>query len=88
MTRTPKTSPLDHIHTEQWPAEFTTELLQLLHVLTLCVELEPGQAALLERIRNGPLITVADLEQADVLPVPASARNAPRARSPDAPTLL
>ncbi|WP_433498127.1 type ISP restriction/modification enzyme [Sphaerimonospora sp. CA-214678] len=83
-----KTSPLDHIYTEEWPAEFTTELLQLLHVLTLCVELEPEQADLLERICDGPLVTVADLEQAHVFPVPTSARKAPATESPDAPTLL
>ncbi|MEV1005264.1 type ISP restriction/modification enzyme [Nonomuraea sp. NPDC050202] len=83
-----KSSPLDNIHSEEWPAEFTTELLQLLHVLTLCVELEPAQADLLERICNSSLIPVADLERADVLPVPASARKAPAAESPEAPTLL
>ncbi|WP_055482553.1 type ISP restriction/modification enzyme [Sphaerimonospora mesophila] len=83
-----KSSPLDDIHTKEWPAVFTTELLQLLHVLTLCVELEPEQAGLLERICDGPLVTVADLEQANVFPVPASARKAPAAESPEAPTLL
>ncbi|WP_431929025.1 type ISP restriction/modification enzyme [Nonomuraea jabiensis] len=83
-----KSSPLDNIHSEEWPAEFTTELLQLLHVLTLCVELEPDQADLLEKICNSPLIPVADLERAGVLPVPASARKAPAAESPEAPTLL
>ncbi|MEV0227969.1 type ISP restriction/modification enzyme [Nonomuraea sp. NPDC050786] len=83
-----KSSPLDDINTEEWTAEFTTELLQLLHVLTLCVELEPDQADLLERICNSPLVTVADLEQANVFPVPASARKPPAAESPEAPTLL
>lgn len=83
-----KSSPLDDIHTEEWPAEFTTELLQLLHVLTLCVDLEPDQADLLERICSGPLITVSDLEESNVLPVPATAHKAPSAESVDAPTLL
>ncbi|WP_063766285.1 type ISP restriction/modification enzyme [Streptosporangium amethystogenes] len=83
-----KSSPLDNIHSEEWPAEFTTELLQLLHVLTLCVELEPDQNDLLEKICNSPLIPVADLERAGVLPVPPSARKAPAAESPEAPTLL
>ncbi|MEV5409494.1 type ISP restriction/modification enzyme [Thermopolyspora sp. NPDC052614] len=83
-----KSSPLDDIHTEEWPAEFTTELLQLLHVLTLCVELEPDQADLLERICNGQLVTVADLEESNVFPVPAGARKAPPAESSEAPTLL
>ncbi|GGK62641.1 hypothetical protein Ppa06_21050 [Planomonospora parontospora subsp. parontospora] len=83
-----KSSSLDDIHTEEWPAEFTTELLHLLHVLTLCVEVEPDQADLLEKICNGPLVTVADLEGANVFPVPASARKAPVPESPEAPTLL
>jgi hypothetical protein len=83
-----KSSPLDDIHTEEWPAEFTTELLQLLNVLTLCVELEPDQADVLERICNGPLVTVADLEQANVLPVPSGTRKPPAAEPPQAPTLL
>jgi hypothetical protein len=83
-----KSSPLDDIHTEEWPAEFTTELLQLLNVLTLCVELEPDQAKVLEQICNGPLVTVADLERAAVLPVLPGARKPPAADSPEAPTLL
>ncbi|MEV2267786.1 type ISP restriction/modification enzyme [Nonomuraea africana] len=83
-----KSSPLDDIHTEEWPAEFTTELLQLLHVLTLCVELEPEQADLLEKICNSDLVTVADLEGASIFPVPASTRKAPAPELPQAPTLL
>jgi hypothetical protein len=83
-----KSSPLDDINTEEWPAEFTTELLQLLNVLTLCVELEPDQADVLERICNGPLVTLADLELANVFPVPASTRTPPAAESLQAPTLL
>lgn len=83
-----KSSPLDDINMEKWTADFTTELLQLLHVLTLCVELEPAQADLLDRICAGPLITVADLEQEQVFPVPAGARKPPPPESPEAPTLL
>lgn len=83
-----KSSPLDNIHSEEWPAEFTTELLQLLHVLTLCVELEPDQADLLEKICNSPIVPVSELERVGVLPVPPSARKAPGAESPEAPTLL
>ncbi|MFI7044047.1 type ISP restriction/modification enzyme [Streptosporangium sandarakinum] len=83
-----KSSPLDDIHTEEWPAEFTTDLLRLLHVLTLCVELEPEQAELLEQICAGPLVTVADLEQGNVFPVPAAARKPPTVAPSDVPTLL
>ena len=49
-------SPLGEIQPEAWPAEYTTELLNLLNVLGLLVELEPAQAALLERICGGPLL--------------------------------
>jgi hypothetical protein len=83
-----RSSPLDEIHPERWPADFTTELLQLLNVLTLCVELEPDQAELLERICAGPLITVTDLEQARVFPVPASVTKPPADEKPGNPTLI
>jgi len=83
-----KSSPLDHIGTEEWPAEFTTELLRLLHVLTLCVKLEPGQSDLLEQICDGPLVTVADLRESQVLPPPPVARKPPAAEPPEALTLL
>jgi len=72
-----KTSPLDDINFDHWTAQYTTELLDLLNVLSRCVALEPKQAELLERICDGPLITVTDLEQMKVLPVPASARKTP-----------
>jgi hypothetical protein len=68
--------------------DFTTELLQLLNVLTLCVELEPDQADLLERICAGPLITVTDVKQARIFPVPASAKKPPTAEKPENPTLI
>ncbi|GAA3517479.1 hypothetical protein FHR32_007793 [Streptosporangium album] len=83
-----RSSPLDDINPKEWSAEFTTELLQLLNVLTLCVELEPEQADLLERICSGPLITVTDLELGKVLPVSPGSRKPPTAESPNAPTLM
>jgi len=57
-----KTSPLDDIHVEEWPTEWTIELIELLTVLTRLVELEPAQADLLERILAGPIATMDDLE--------------------------
>jgi hypothetical protein len=60
-------SPLGDIQPDAWPAEYTTELLDLLHVLTRLVALEPAQAALLERVCSGPTIP------ADDLPAPAAA---------------
>ncbi|MEU8272258.1 type ISP restriction/modification enzyme [Sphaerisporangium sp. NPDC049002] len=83
-----RSSPLDSINIGRWPAQFTTELLELLNVLSLCVELEPAQAVLLEKICDGPLITAADLEQRKVLPAPANVRKAPQVEADHAPRLF
>jgi hypothetical protein len=77
-----RSSPLDDIHAERWPHEWTTELLDLLTVLRRLVELEPRQADLLEQILAGPQITVGDLTASGVFPVPATARRAHR-HAPD-----
>jgi hypothetical protein len=53
--RTP--SPLGEIQPDGWLAEYTTELLNVLHVLGRLVLLEPAQAGLLDRICAGPLLT-------------------------------
>ena len=49
-------SKLSEIQPTIWPAEYTTELLALLRVLTRLVALEPRQADLLTRIVDGPTI--------------------------------
>jgi Predicted helicase len=67
-------SPLDNIHINRWPYDWTHELIDLLTVLRRLVELEPQQAELLSRIIAGPQITVADLTAASVFPVPSVAR--------------
>jgi len=54
-------SPLEKIQPESWPAEYTTDLLDLLNVLGRLIELEPAQADLLARISDGPLLTADDL---------------------------
>jgi hypothetical protein len=79
-----RTSPLDDLNPTRWTAQFDDELLDLLQVLDGCVTLEPLQADLLDRIRVGPLVTVADLEREGVLPVPPAARKPPSRE----PTLL
>ena len=48
-------SPLDNIQLEGGLAEYTTDLLDLLHVLGRLFMLEPAQAALLSRICAGPI---------------------------------
>jgi hypothetical protein len=65
-----RSAPLDDINPDTWSPAYTTELLALLNVLGRLVQLEPKQAELLERIRDGHLITVSELEQARVLPAP------------------
>ena len=65
-------SPLGDIQPDHWLAEYTTELLNVLHVLGLLVDLEPAQAELLENICAGPLIHDEDLH--DVLVVAASGK--------------
>lgn len=49
-------SKLGEIQPEGWPSEYTTELLNVLHVLALVVEMEPDQAQLLEEICDGPTL--------------------------------
>jgi hypothetical protein len=44
------------IQPDHWLAEYTTELLNVLHVLGLLVEMEPAQAQLLKEICDGPTI--------------------------------
>lgn len=54
-------SPLDAIQPDHWLAEYTTDLMNLLHVLGRLALLEPAQADLLDRVLDKPLIKVADL---------------------------
>ncbi len=50
-------SPLDSIQPDHWLAEYTTDLLNLLHVLGRLVALEPVQKNLLDRICAGALLS-------------------------------
>ena len=60
-------SKLSEIQPTIWPAEYTTELLALLRVLTRLVALEPRQADLLTRIVDGPTIDSDTLSAAGSL---------------------
>lgn len=62
-------SPLGDIQADHWLPEYTTELLNVLNVLTLLVELEPEQAHLLDQICAGPLISEGDLRTAGAFAV-------------------
>lgn len=52
-------SPLGDIQPDHWLPEYTSELINVLNVLTMLVALEPEQADLLKRICDGPLIPAA-----------------------------
>jgi hypothetical protein len=54
-------SPLDSIQPEGWLPEYTTGLLDLLHVLGRLIALEPAQSDLLNRICAGPLRSAEEL---------------------------
>lgn len=57
-------SPLSEIQPDHWLPEYTSELINVLNVLTLLVELEPKQADLLKRICDGPLIPATRMSAA------------------------
>lgn len=65
-------SPLGNIQPDHWLAEYTTELINVLNVLGWLVDLEPEQAALLERICSGPTISGEELRSAGALEVSVS----------------
>jgi hypothetical protein len=57
-------SPLDSIQPGHWLSEYTSDLLDLLHVLGRLIAQEPKQADLLTRICNNPLLTADELRNA------------------------
>ncbi|MCB9797537.1 MAG: hypothetical protein H6741_33020, partial [Alphaproteobacteria bacterium] len=76
-------NPLDRIRLTTWPDEWSRELIELLTVLTITMELQPEQAALLDAICDGPLIP------ADELPKPTAAeRKEPKVSKTRGPTLF
>ena len=68
----------------EWNAATTTALLLLLRSVSALVRLSAQQEALLSDVVNAPLVTVADLEAAGVLPIPKSSlqRKPPKAGRP------
>lgn len=63
-------SKLERIRPDRWLPEYTTDLLDILHVLGLLIDLEPSQAALLNRVCEGPLISTAELADAGAFKLP------------------
>jgi hypothetical protein len=56
-------SPLEKIQPDGWLAEYTEDLLNLLHVLGRLIALEPRQSNLLDWIVAGPLVGLSPDEQ-------------------------
>ena len=72
-----KSSPLDDIRPNKWPAEFTTELLHLIWVLESTLQIHAEQAILLDAVVKSDCIAEKDLTTA----VPDSLRKPPPAPS-------
>ena len=68
-------SALERIQPDGWLAEYTTELLNVLHVLGRLVALEPRQAALLSRICDGGLMSAGVLRANGAFDVTAAVRH-------------
>ncbi len=64
-------SPLSDIQPDHWLAEYTSDLLDLLHVLGRLVALEPAQTKVLDDILGGALIEHEQLVAAGALGAPA-----------------
>jgi hypothetical protein len=73
-------SPLDSIQPEGWLPEYTTDLLDLLHVLGRLIALEPKQADLLDRICAGPLRSAEELQAAGAFATPEAVSAKPKAK--------
>ncbi len=71
-------SPLDSVQPEGWLPEYTTDLLDLLHVLGRLIALEPAQADLLNRICTGPLRSAEELGAAGAFAMPHAAASRPK----------
>ncbi len=67
-------SELSKIQPDGWLAEYTTELLNVLHILGRLVELEGPQAELLDETCSSPTLAVGELQQAGALEVPEAWR--------------
>ena len=67
-------SKLERVQPDGWLAEYTTELMNVLHVLGRLVALEPRQAELLARICGGPLLSADDLRASGVFDSSRTAR--------------
>ncbi len=63
-----KSSPLDQMIPKVWQTRYTDDLIDLLHVLTLLVEVRLSQQQILDEIKAGTLIDLDTLKAAGALP--------------------
>ncbi len=70
-------SRLEKIRPDRWLPEYTTDLLDMLHVLGQLIDLETMQAVALEAICSGPIVAVTVLDQAGAFDLPADHPTAP-----------
>ena len=82
--RTP--SSLGDIQLGYWLPEYTTELINVLNVLGWLIDLEPAQAALLQRICGGPTFSSDDLHNAGAFQIPSEPKSV--RPKPDEPGLF
>jgi hypothetical protein len=81
-------SALGDIQPDHWLAEYTTELLNVIHVLGRLIQLEPRQAELLERICKGSLISEHELRDAGAFGQEEEKLPRSRAAAADQTTML
>jgi hypothetical protein len=67
-------SELDRIRPERWLPAWSKDLQYVLALLWPVVELQSAQNELLDRVLTSPLVSVAELQRRNVLPVPETAR--------------
>ena len=81
-------SPLNDIQSEGWLPEYTTELINVLNVLTRLVALEPAQADLLARICDGPTLESDTLRAAGAFDAPTAPKKGKNAGDPNQISML
>jgi hypothetical protein len=81
-------SKLGDLQPDYWLADYTTELINVLHVIGLLVALEPSQATLLERICSGRTLSAGELRAAGALTMRGEAKRETRAANSPAPLSL
>jgi hypothetical protein len=73
-------------HPDHWLSEYTEELINVLNVFGLLVKWEPTQAALLDEVLLGPLVSDEELQLAGAFDPPPSGGR--KAKHQEGPTLF